>query len=193
MLTPATTDYYALLGIAPEAAAEEVARRYRLLATVLQPDRFVLDPELMEEAERLQAELADAWAVLADPTRRAAYDAERAAQQELREAPARAAERELQRLRVELTRRDRELEEQKTARGAVEQRLVEVERKAAWDRAELAGLVTAAERKAARLQAKSEAEARASQHSRRGLLLWQIAAIVGIVNTVVLLWLLLSR
>ena len=192
MLTPSTTDYYALLGIAPEAAPEEIAQRYRLLATVLQPDRFVLDPPLMEEAGRLQTELVEAWAVLADPARRAAYDAEQAAQQELREAPARAAERELQRLRVELARRDGELEEQRAAHAALEQRLAEVERKAAWDRAELAGLVTAAERKASRLQAKSEAEARASQNSRRGLLLWQIAAIVGIVNTFVLLWLLLS-
>ena len=67
------------------------------------------------------------------------------------------------------------------------------EHKATWDRQELAGLVTAAERKAARLQAKSEAEARANQRSRSSLLLWQAAAIVGIINTAVLLWMLFGR
>jgi hypothetical protein len=99
----------------------------------------------------------------------------------------------VQRLRVELARRDIELAEQQSARSVVEQRLAEVERKAAWDRDELAGLVTAAERKAARLQAKSEAEARANQRSRRNLFLWQIAAVVGIVNTFLLLWFLWGR
>jgi len=194
MLTqPDTQDYYALFGLAPDAAPVEIERRYRFLVANFRPERFVLDPDLMAEAEQLSAQLAAAQAVLGDPAQRAAYDAERAAQQEQREAPARAAEREVQRLRVELARRDVELAEQQAARGVVEQRLAEVERKAAWDREELAGLVAAAERKAARLQAKSEAEARTNQRSRRNLRLWQAAAIVGIVNTVVLLWLLLAR
>ena len=157
------------------------------------PGRFVLDPELLQEAEQLLAQLAEANATLADPVRRADYDEELRAQQELRAAPVRVAEREIQSLRIELARRDVDLAEQKAARGVVEQRLAEVEHKATWDRQELAGLVTAAERKAARLQAKGEAEARANQRSRSSLLLWQAAAIVGIINTAVLLWLLFGR
>jgi chromosome condensin MukBEF ATPase and DNA-binding subunit MukB len=92
---------------------------------------------------------------------------------EARTAPARAAEREVQRLRGELAQRETALAAQQATQAGVAQRLAEVERKAAWDRQELAGLVTAAERKAARLQAKSEAEARTNQRSRRNLRLWQ--------------------
>mgnify|MGYP003377893842 CR=1 FL=1 len=194
MLTEsAIQDFYALLGVAPDASPADIQRRYRFLVMAFDPGRFVLDLELVEEAEHLLAQLAEANATLADPVRRAAYDEELRAQQELRDAPVRAAEREIQSLRVELARRDVDLAEQKAARGVVEQRLAEVEHKATWDRQELAGLVTAAERKAARLQAKGEAEARANQRSRSSLLLWQAAAIVGIINTVVLLWLLFGR
>ena len=194
MLTEsAIQDFYALLGVAPDASPADIQRRYRFLVMAFDPGRFVLDLELVEEAEHLLAQLAEANATLADPVRRAAYDEELRAQQELRDAPVRAAEREIQSLRVELARRDVDLAEQKAARGVVEQRLAEVEHKATWDRQELAGLVTAAERKAARLQAKSEAEARANQRSRSSLLLWQAAAIVGIINTAVLLWMLFGR
>ena len=194
MLTEsAVQDLYALLGVAPDASPADIQRRYRFLVMAFDPGRFVLDPELVQEADQLLAQLAEANATLADPVRRAAYDEELRAEQELREAPVRAAEREIQSLRVELARRDVDLAEQKAARGVVEQRLAEVEHKATWDRQELAGLVTAAERKAARLQAKGEAEARANQRSRSSLLLWQAAAIVGIINTAVLLWLLFGR
>ena len=194
MLTEsAIQDFYALLGVAPDASPADIQRRYRFLVMAFDPGRFVLDLELVEEAEHLLAQLAEANATLADPVRRAAYDEELRAQQELRNAPVRAAEREIQSLRVELARRDVDLAEQKAARGVVEQRLAEVEHKATWDRQELAGLVTAAERKAARLQAKGEAEARANQRSRSSLLLWQAAAIVGIINTAVLLWMLFGR
>ena len=187
------TDLYNLLGIAPDAAPDEIQRRYRFLVTALHPNRFAADPELGQQAEQLLAQLSEGYATLSDPAQRAAYDEVRRAEQELREAPARAAERELQRLRIELSRRDVELAEQKAAYGVVEQRLAEVERKAAWDKQELAGLVTAAERKAARLQAKSEAEARTNQRTRNSTYLWQAAAIVGIINTAVLLWLLWGR
>ncbi len=194
MLTEsAIQDLYSLLGVAPAAAPADIQRRYRFLVMAFHPGRFILDPDLAQEAEQLLVQLAEANAILGDPPRRAAYDEELRAEQELRDAPVRAAEREIQRLRVELARRDVDLAEQKAARGVVEQRLAEVERKAAWDRQELAGLVTAADRKAARLQAKSEAEARANQRSRNSLLLWQAAAIVGIINTAVLLWLLFGR
>ena len=194
MLTEsAVQNLYALLGVAPDASPADIQRRYRFLVMAFDPGRFVLDLELVEEAEHLLAQLAEANATLADPVRRAAYDEELRAQQELRDAPVRAAEREIQSLRVELARRDVDLAEQKAARGVVEQRLAEVEHKATWDRQELAGLVTAAERKAARLQAKGEAEARANQRSRSSLLLWQAAAIVGIINTAVLLWMLFGR
>ena len=194
MLTEsAAQNHYALLGVASDASPTDIQRRFRFLVMAFHPDRFVLDPELAQEAEQLLAQFAEANETLADPVRRAAYDEELRAAQELREAPARAAEREIQRLRVELARREVDLAEQTSARGVVEQRLAEVERKAAWDRQELAGLVTAADRKAARLQAKSEAEARANQRTRNSVYLWQAAAIVGIINAAVMLWLLLAR
>jgi DnaJ-class molecular chaperone len=199
MLTPpieqtdTLPDYYALLGVARDAPLDAIQQRYRFWVTALHPARFALDPEMTQQAEQMQAQAAAAYATLAEAEQRAAYDAQLAAADEARAAPARAAEREVQRLRGELAQRETALAAQQATQAGVEQRLAEVERKAAWDRQELAGLVTAAERKATRLQAKSEAEARTNQRSRRNLRLWQAAAIVGIVNTVVLLWLLLAR
>lgn len=187
------SDLYTLLGVAPDAAPEEIQRRYRLLVMAFHLDRFVLDPQWMEEAAQLLAQVGEAHATLSDPVQRAAYDEARRAEQDARAAPARAAEREIQRLRIDLARREAEFAEQAAHNSVTEQRLAEVERKAAWDKQELAGLVTAAERKAARLQAKSEAEARTNQRTRSSIYLWQAAAIVGIINTAVLFWLLWGR
>jgi hypothetical protein len=61
--------HYELLGVAPDADAEEIQRAYRLLALRLHPDVAPdADPSAM-------AAINGAWAVLSDPARRRAYDA----------------------------------------------------------------------------------------------------------------------
>ena len=67
-----TTDYYADLGVARGASAEEIAERYREQAWALHPDRSP-DPQDADAFKRI----ARAYAVLGSPTRRAAYDATR--------------------------------------------------------------------------------------------------------------------
>lgn len=58
---------YDELGVAPTATAAELRAAYRRLARLHHPDTTAGDPERM-------ARLNDAWRVLADPSRRAAYD-----------------------------------------------------------------------------------------------------------------------
>jgi hypothetical protein len=74
----AKVDYYRVLGLQPTATREEVRRAYRRLARRLHPD---VDPERKDEARATQrmVRLNEAYAVLADPARRAAYDAQRLA------------------------------------------------------------------------------------------------------------------
>src|SRR4051794_13711137 len=62
-------DAYAILGIAPEATAEQVRAAYRRLARKYHPD-------VTSEAEAggRMAAINRAYAVLADPARRAQYD-----------------------------------------------------------------------------------------------------------------------
>ena len=68
-----STDYYAVLGVAPDAAATDVDARYRDLAKVLHPDRNA-DVEDQERFKRISA----AYTALKDPATRAAYDEFRA-------------------------------------------------------------------------------------------------------------------
>jgi len=62
-------DYYGTLGVARDAGAPEIRRAYRRLARQHHPDR---NPE-PDGPERFRT-LAEAYAVLNDPTRRARYD-----------------------------------------------------------------------------------------------------------------------
>ncbi|HML61945.1 MAG TPA: DnaJ domain-containing protein, partial [Solidesulfovibrio sp.] len=66
-------DPYALLGVAPDADAEALRRAYRARALACHPDVHPDDPRAVE---RFLA-LGQAYAMLADPLRRAAYDLER--------------------------------------------------------------------------------------------------------------------
>ncbi|MBY6068839.1 DnaJ domain-containing protein [Leisingera aquaemixtae] len=62
-------DYYKILGIAPTAEAEEIKRAYRKLARKYHPDI-----NATAEAEAKFKDVNEAYEVLKDPERRAAYD-----------------------------------------------------------------------------------------------------------------------
>jgi molecular chaperone DnaJ len=63
-------DYYEILGVTRSAAGEEVKRAYRKLAVKFHPDKNPDDPH----AEEKFKEIGEAYDVLMDPEKRAAYD-----------------------------------------------------------------------------------------------------------------------
>jgi hypothetical protein len=69
-------NYYELLSVAPEADAEQIRTAYRTLAQIYHPDRLNhLKPEARAFAEERFKSLNQAYGVLSDPAKRAAYDA----------------------------------------------------------------------------------------------------------------------
>jgi len=64
------SDYYKILGVPPKADAGDIKKAYRLLALKWHPDRNPNDPRAAERFLRL----GEAYRVLIDPVRRAAYD-----------------------------------------------------------------------------------------------------------------------
>jgi curved DNA-binding protein len=62
-------DYYSALGVGRDATADEIKRAYRKLARKYHPD-VSKEPG----AEQKMQEINEAWAVLSDPEKRAAYD-----------------------------------------------------------------------------------------------------------------------
>jgi DnaJ-class molecular chaperone len=71
----ADRDYYATLGLRPDASEEEIRRTYRRLALEWHPDRNPGNPR----AEERFKEISEAYAVLMDPTKRQVYDRARGA------------------------------------------------------------------------------------------------------------------
>lgn len=63
-------DYYNVLGIGPDASAQEVKRAYHRLAFQYHPDRN----RQSEEAHKKMEEINEAYGVLSDPIRRREYD-----------------------------------------------------------------------------------------------------------------------
>jgi molecular chaperone DnaJ len=64
-------DYYEVLGVSRSATDQELKSAYRKLALQHHPDR---NPAQKEEAEEKFKEITEAYGVLADPEKRAAYD-----------------------------------------------------------------------------------------------------------------------
>jgi len=63
-------DYYEVLGIGPDASAEEIKKAYHRLAFQCHPDRN----RKSEEAHKKMEEINEAYAVLSDPIKRREYD-----------------------------------------------------------------------------------------------------------------------
>ncbi len=70
MATGTQRDYYEVLGVSRTATTEEIKRAYRKLAIRFHPDKNPDDPQ----AEERFKEASEAYAVLSDPEKRAAYD-----------------------------------------------------------------------------------------------------------------------
>lgn len=64
-------DYYSVLGVPRNASPDDIKKAYRKLALKWHPDK---NPDNKEEAERKFKELAEAYEVLSDKSRRDAYD-----------------------------------------------------------------------------------------------------------------------
>ncbi|MCL4535002.1 MAG: DnaJ domain-containing protein [Bacteroidetes bacterium] len=72
------SDYYEILGVQPDATADELLAAYRYRAYMLHPDRMLDASQLVRiNAERDFEMVNEAWAVLSNPERRRAYDESR--------------------------------------------------------------------------------------------------------------------
>jgi len=89
-------DYYALLEVSPTATPAEIKRSYRRLVRKFHPD---LNKQALDQHIKL---LNEAYAVLGNPTKRTAYDAQRA------EEERRVAAQEALRRKQEQSKREQE-------------------------------------------------------------------------------------
>ncbi|MDI6692362.1 MAG: DnaJ domain-containing protein [Anaerosomatales bacterium] len=75
-------DCYEILQVSPDADPEVIEKAYRVLARKRHPDARPGD----RRAHEMMIELNEAYAILSDPQRRAAYDRERAQRRRVPEA-----------------------------------------------------------------------------------------------------------
>jgi hypothetical protein len=75
-MTVATSSFYEVLGVAPDADAATIRRAYLEAARAHHPDRHAGDPSSAARAEILMRQINEAWAVLGDAQRRAVHDRE---------------------------------------------------------------------------------------------------------------------
>jgi curved DNA-binding protein len=90
-------DYYAILEVPPKATPAEIKRSYRRLVRKYHPD---LNKQARDQHIKL---LNEAYAILSSPTKRAAYDAQRA------EEKRRIAAQEALRRKQEQSKREAEM------------------------------------------------------------------------------------
>ena len=75
-------DYYAILGVSPDASKSEIKKAYRKMAETHHPDKLKnLDPKLVEMATEEMMRINEAKEVLLDDEERQKYDMIRAQQQ----------------------------------------------------------------------------------------------------------------
>lgn len=66
-------DYYKILGVSQEAGGNEIRKAYRALAKQYHPDKVHSSKEKADSEEKFK-EVAEAYEVLSDDEKRAAYD-----------------------------------------------------------------------------------------------------------------------
>lgn len=71
-------DPYEVLGVSRDATPDQIRRKWRKLLKKFHPDVVApdSDPEMVEYANRMTAQINAAWEILSDPDRRAGYDRE---------------------------------------------------------------------------------------------------------------------
>lgn len=83
-------DYYALLGVAPDASPADIKAGFRAFARRYHPDRFAGDAQGVSEATLIYRRGTEAYRVLTHPEQRRCYD-EQVKQGKLRLSPQAAA------------------------------------------------------------------------------------------------------
>lgn len=70
-------DYYQILGVSPDASAEDIKETYRYRVNILHPDRLMGVPEsVRRRAEKELKKINQAYEVLGDPQKRQEYHSE---------------------------------------------------------------------------------------------------------------------